>query len=224
MSYASVLRSVHIAAKDTKANVRSIRRTPKGELIFRLGRSDEGAKELQAILTEVAGPTATIRRSFPSRVINIKDLDEVVTKEDVITAITMSLGEEQRSSVEILNMRPAHSGTQVCAVRMPRTSKTDTLLKEGRVKIGLVWCRVRERVEVLRCYRCLNFGHIAARCDGPDRSKECRRCGQMGHLVASRCASCRQKSDNPADAAHFSGSSRCRSFRDALTRGGPAKR
>ncbi|EFN60244.1 hypothetical protein EAG_10239, partial [Camponotus floridanus] len=33
----------------------------------------------------------------------------------------------------------------------------------------------------MRCFRCLEVGHGAAGCKGPDRSGRCHRCGDRSH-------------------------------------------
>ena len=225
-TYASVVRRITEAAKTRcpLADVHSIKRTYKGNLVIRLGKSGEGADELQAIATEVAGPNATIRRETPGRIVMIRDLDEGATKEDVVAAMQTFLGEEKPERIEVVNLRPAHSGTQVCVVKIPHTCKSDALLTEGRIKIGLIRCRLRERIETLRCYRCMAFGHTATKCTGPDRTKICRQCGLAGHQIADcknapRCFLCAQKSNkNAAAVAHVSGSSRCPAFKTELVR------
>ena len=45
------------------------------------------------------------------------------------------------------------------------------LLKATHIKIWWVSFRVHRKMEVNRCYRCLAFGHMAANCWGPDRSR-----------------------------------------------------
>ena len=45
------------------------------------------------------------------------------------------------------------------------------LLKATHMKIGWIACRVRQKMEVNRCYRCLGFSHIAANCRGPNRRR-----------------------------------------------------
>lgn len=60
------------------------------------------------------------------------------------------------------------------------------LLAVGRIKIGVVSCRVRVPVRrVTRCYRCLQYGHMSKECKGPDRTRCCRRCGEDGHKAIS---------------------------------------
>ena len=56
------------------------------------------------------------------------------------------------------------------------------LLKGAHIKIGWVFCRVRRKKEVNRCFRCLGFGHIAVDCRGPDRSRCCWRCSEKSML------------------------------------------
>lgn len=219
-SYAEILRSVHASTKNKKLDVKAVRKTQRGELIFRMGRKADGAEAdaLQAIITEAAGPLAKIHRVVQSRDVEIRDLDEGVTPEEVIEAL-----KENKISTSSAKLRPAHSGTQACMIKLPCTPETDALLRNGRIKIGLVRCRIRESVKVRRCYRCMGYGHFAAKCKAPDRSKLCLRCGQDGHKIANctnapKCPLCTD-SDNGGQrrqqtpAAHTSGSRRCPKFR-----------
>lgn len=57
------------------------------------------------------------------------------------------------------------------------------LMGEERVYVGLRSCRVREYVDVLRCFKCQGLGHVGKWCG---RAVTCRRCGEEGHHV-SRC-------------------------------------
>ncbi|KAK9731282.1 hypothetical protein QE152_g13795 [Popillia japonica] len=82
------------------------------------------------------------------------------------------------------------------------------------MKIGWVGCRVRKRVTLIRCYRCLDFGHTRAGCNGPDRSDLCVNCCQPGHQVKDCtnkpfCRKC-QTGD------HRSDTTKCPAFRDQV--------
>lgn len=57
---------------------------------------------------------------------------------------------------------------------------------DGRVSMGWAMCSVRIRKNVLRCYRCLEYGHRSVECNDPDRSKNCFKCGSEG-LRTNKC-------------------------------------
>ena len=101
------------------------------------------------------------------------------------------------------------------------------LLKGAHIKIGWVSCRVRRKKEVNRCFRCLGFGHIAADCRGPERSKSCWRCGEEGHLAGScngkpRCFLCAAKEEKPRN-DHIPGTMLCAAFGEAAPNRKPLK-
>lgn len=72
-----------------------------------------------------------------------------------------------------------------------------------------------------RCYRCLEPRHIAAKCEGPDRSRLCYRCGGDSHRAMDckarimRCPLCEAYGE---DCNHRLGSKSC--SRSARRRGG----
>lgn len=69
-------------------------------------------------------------------------------------------------------------------VRCPLTT-ANQLSAKGHLKIG--WALVRVELlenRPLQCYRCLEGGHVRARCpNNTDRSGNCYRCGQDGDMA-----------------------------------------
>jgi len=123
----------------------------------------------------------------------IRDVDQWATPDEVAEALSSSSG-LGRETIKVLNMRKRYGGTQVAIVLMPTTA-ADGLLTSGRLRVGMVSCRVRMAKNKVRCFRCLTFGHMSKDCEGPDRSQCCRRCGVAGHRAISCSASAQAISD-----------------------------
>ena len=60
-------------------------------------------------------------------------------------------------------------------------SAARSLERVARLKVGWVYCRVRVRPKVARCFRCFGYGHIATECKDKDRTKKCWRCDSERH-------------------------------------------
>ena len=58
-----------------------------------------------------------------------------------------------------------------------RESEATKLLKVGKLKVGWVICRIRRRIPLVRCFRCLRYEHHVRDCKGIDRSNTCYKCG-----------------------------------------------
>lgn len=50
--------------------------------------------------------------------------------------------------VEATGLRPAHGETYACTVVLRLCAESEKVIREGRILIGLVRCRVRDRVEI----------------------------------------------------------------------------
>ncbi|OXU24645.1 hypothetical protein TSAR_000301 [Trichomalopsis sarcophagae] len=70
------------------------------------------------------------------------------------------------------------------AIVMLAKGQADELLRIGHVRVGLVNCRIRKRVKVVWCHRCLGFGYRKDKCNNVDRLKLCFKCGGVDHRLA----------------------------------------
>ncbi|CAB0037844.1 unnamed protein product [Trichogramma brassicae] len=148
--------------------------------MLRLKKGVENASDLGEELGKVLGTAATASALLHTSTIEIKDLDECATKEELTAALDALLGVPVSKRDPVKSLRKAYAGKQVAVVALP-DDLAATALKLGHVRIGWVNCRIRAREEAARCYRCWSPGHVAARCKGPDRTELCYRCGQKGH-------------------------------------------
>jgi len=85
-------------------------------------------------------------------------------------------------SVQVVGLRKLYGGAQAAIALIPHPA-AQILIKNGRIKVGMVSCRIRPSENQKRCFRCLTLGHVARECKGVDRSQVCRRCGEEGHFA-----------------------------------------
>ncbi|CAB0038265.1 unnamed protein product [Trichogramma brassicae] len=181
--YADILRSLKsdpTLQQIVGSSVNKIRRSAAGALMLQLKKGVENASDLGEELGKVLGTAATASALLHTSTIEIKDLDECATKEEVTVALDALLGVPVSKRDPVKSLRKAYAGTQVAVVALP-DDLAATALKLGHVRIGWVNCCIRARKEAARCYRCWSPGHVAARCKGPDRTELCYRCGQKGY-------------------------------------------
>jgi hypothetical protein len=221
-SFADVIRRITELASETSPTItaKSVSRTRKGDLLIRVAGA--AYHQLAEIATKAADPGMVVERLLPKRTVVLKDIDLSITTQDVSRALGAAFEPEDSDQLLVHSLRPGHSGTQCCTARVPDTGKAKRLIKDGRIKIGLVMCRVRERRAVLQCYRCLGYGHIAHGCKAMDRSKLCRVCMQTGHQMGSCpndpwCPLCAEIQNGSRGAAHRLGGGNCTALKRAIS-------
>ncbi|CAB0043355.1 unnamed protein product [Trichogramma brassicae] len=182
-TYANILKKLKgdpALQQTVGSSVNNIRRSAADALVLQLKKGVDNASDLGEELGKVLGTTATASALQHTSMIEIKDLDESVTKGEITIALDALLGVPVSRRDPVKSLRKAYAGTQVAVVALP-DDLAATALKLGHVRISWVNCRIRAREEAARCYRCWSPGHVAARCKGPDRTELCYRCGQKGH-------------------------------------------
>lgn len=224
LSYAETLRKVKETDVDFDSlgtKVTSMRQTTSGNLIVELTKSSKALTAADLLRGKIAAaiPGSKVSCLRQTATVEIVDLDELATKEEVHAAIAKSINADG-SAVAVTGIWRTRAGQQMATATVP-------IAAAGRlthISIGWLRCRVRPRREQpQRCYRCHGFGHGSRRCAGPDLSGSCRRCGQQGHLEKScpagddNCVACDRLGCSRA--AHRPGSGACAARRAALNTG-----
>ncbi|XP_015436990.1 PREDICTED: uncharacterized protein LOC107192286 [Dufourea novaeangliae] len=216
-SYADTLRTLQTNMHLDKDNfrVKGVRSTRKDDLLVTVKGNNKEAERFKATVNKRVGGVraTTIGRAGPKKVLHIKDLDKNTTEEDVKEAIIKELPETYREEITIKALRPAYGDRQNVTVIITE-EKATKLLNRGRIAIGWSECRVIEREEIVRCFRCWGYNHRAKDCKGQDMSGACRKCTIKGHNAdnckgLTRCALCETD-------GHTTGSTRCPEYRRAF--------
>lgn len=221
-SYADILKQVKNDPK-LKAlgeNVMSIRKTEKGELLLQLNKSaHESVNTFKHSVEDILGPSDEVRALTHEVLVEIKDIDEITTKEEVLTALeNISDDFKVLSLSSVRSMRKAYGGTQTATISLG-AGLAKQLLQISKIRIGWVVCRIREKMRPLRCFKCLDFGHTAYKCKSQiDNTGKCLQCGENGHKIESctnkpLCLLCKETNEI---SDHVTGCTSCPYYRKAL--------
>ncbi|CAI6352392.1 unnamed protein product [Macrosiphum euphorbiae] len=221
-TYADMARKLKTSIDIDKINVsvKSMRRSRKGELILQLAKGPmqvEATGRLKDAVTETLGTEAVVEHSPITTLVEIRDRDSTSTEEEVLQAVTNTTG-SALDTARVIRMVPSYGGNMM-AIAKVRSRDAETLLKIGRLVVGLVRCRVRLKAQQRRCYRCHGFDHLRETCRGKDRTAQCKTCGQLDHKAKDckenpRCVLCQ---DSRHDYGHYPGSSSCYEARASKT-------
>jgi len=177
-NYAKKIRSEN-NAEVIGDHVIGIRKTKNGGLLIELREDPIIVEKVRAELARTAGEGIRVKTLQKKEVINISDLDEWSDKPEIIEAVSKATG-VHHSQISIHNLWRQYGRAQTAAVLVPQ-SVARALLVTGRLKIGMINCRLRLGERRTRCYQCLCFDHVAEACLGPDRKNSCWRCGTGSH-------------------------------------------
>ncbi|XP_063635109.1 uncharacterized protein LOC134805832 [Cydia splendana] len=140
------------------------------------------ADALAEKLREVLDPNVVhIQRPVKCADIRVTGLDDSAIAEEVVAAVA-KLGNCAVEAVKSGVIARSHNGSGSLWLSCPVAAATK-VVDAGRLKVGWISARViLLDAKPLRCYRCLETGHVGAKCDkGVDRSNLCYRCGEPGH-------------------------------------------
>lgn len=178
--FPELLRTVKAAVDPevTGNSIAKMRRTTQGSLLIEINGGTEAAEKVRQEVARSLGPDVKVRRMGDEAPVEICDLDELVTKDEVLAAVAQAI---DGGATRLVSLRRTPWNSQTAVVVLP-TLKARRLCASGRIRIGLVYARVRSTELLPRCYRCSGFGHYSRVCDGKDRSDVCWRCGHTGHF------------------------------------------
>ncbi|XP_053968811.1 uncharacterized protein LOC128870235 [Anastrepha ludens] len=222
ISYAEILKRVKTepSLKELSNNIQGVKKTAKGELLLLLEKtSDPNTSKVHEAVKAALGESVDVRALTELRQVEIRDLDEITTKEEVHEAVARQFQELEIPISAILGLRKAYGGTQTATLKV--TPEIATKLTEAnKIRIGLVICRIREKIEPKRCFKCMEYGHVAVSCkSSADLSNTCFKCGNKDHQAknctqTASCIMCKKKKES--DTAHAMTSSKCPQYLRAL--------
>lgn len=220
LSYSEVLKSLREKMKhgDTGTEIRSIRKTMKGDVLLELEGTAEISKEFREAVEGAVGNSQVVTGLAPRASVEIRDLDDLTTEAEVKQALEARL--QGKGGDITVFLTKSNSRSQRMAIVEMAEKGVDIIMETAKVRIGCVNCRVRRRVEVFRCFKCIGYGHRARECRGTDRTNMCFKCGSNGHKGAActgtaKCVLCMELG---ADATHIPGRRGCSAFGQALER------
>ncbi|CAG9562258.1 unnamed protein product [Danaus chrysippus] len=191
------------------------RRTQTGARIFEFSGAQGSAKAdtFANQLKETIADTAKVARPVKCVTLEVTDLDDSVTQEEVVAAVA-ALGSCDIAAIKGRAIRPGRGGMGSLRLECPVVAAKAVLAK-GRLPVGFSSAGVRAlEDEPMRCYKCFGIGHTRALCPcDAERTDLCFRCGKGGHKSTAceatkpHCAVCAD-SGRPAD--HIMAGRKCR--------------
>lgn len=184
-AYRDVLQTVKKTINPTEVGVEvtGVKKTKKGDLLLTVKKGSEKADILRKTISEKL-PNAKATLLSRKKVFHLKNLDEVVTEDEVREAVAKEISVTPEA-VEVRALRPAFAGRQNATLILAE-SIANKLRGVERIKVGWMACKIVERASNQICYKCWEPGHTKHNCTGPDRENLCLKCGQPGHKIA-RC-------------------------------------
>ncbi|KAK7863339.1 hypothetical protein R5R35_009694 [Gryllus longicercus] len=216
-SYVDIIKEISAKRKPKEggADFKMVRKTKKGEYLFVLQEQGK-TEEFHHIFKETLEGKADVAVLTKQSTIVVRDVMEFSTEDDVREAIRKEAGIPDLEMACYL--RKGYAGLQSAIVKLSQNVAA-ALLQKKKIAVDMVYCSITVRKEVIRCYRCHAYGHIAKRCSGPDRRKLCWNCGgdhqRKDCTTETACLSCK---DSNVNNQHRPGSKLCTSFQNALTK------
>lgn len=150
--------------------------------------------------------------------VEIRDLDEGTTKEEIVSYFTENLA-ITLSQDDIKALKPSFGG-KMMAVILLSAQAANKIVNGPRIKIGWASYRANIRIPVIKCFRCLEFGHRRFNCKGPDRTNICADCWKTGHqrkdCEAEAHCGIYKEDGNDEVGQHFYGGGKCHAFKRFL--------
>lgn len=146
--------------------VKSIRTTSRGNVVV-LCNDEKAVLEMKKKLTEECNDEFDINEPKSVQpIFNVTGFDNEYSSPDSLISAAVTQNDDifnTESTLNVLQVKVNKSGV--------RTAKIETDLKtfqrvmsNKRLRIGWNSCRVYEYVNVIRCYKCNDYGHIAGEC------------------------------------------------------------
>ncbi|KAK9695523.1 Zinc knuckle [Popillia japonica] len=179
--YADILRTIKSSVDIDKVGmkIKSIKKTIKGDVMLEIqGGADKAEALKRGILNKSQGTRVEMKNK--EETFYVTGIDGDVDRQEIENVLRQNVSGSNGEDIRIVSIRPNQHGNQNATVTA-RTGTAKELLKKAKIKIGWTMCVVRPRVNIVRCFRCLEFGHYKQDCQGEDNKDVCLKCGKRNH-------------------------------------------
>ena len=126
--------------------------------------------------------------------------------------------------LEVVYIAPLRNNNRIyrATIRVSNIIRSVISKQNDRLFVGSQTCKVYDRVFVLKCYNCQDFGHHSKDCKNVPKCGYCagnhetRTCTVKGNSGSSSCVNCTKK--DHADKAHEANSLSCPVYLEHLER------
>ncbi|KAM8702479.1 hypothetical protein ACLKA7_001810 [Drosophila subpalustris] len=133
-------------------DVQAVRKTAKGDILLRLSKKPaHSPEELQEAVGKALGSRAVVKKLTEMSQVEIRDLDELVTKEEVLEAVKGAINDTALTIDIIKSLRAMRDGSQIASLLLP-ASKAKILVELAKIRIGWAVCRVKHILQPKRCF------------------------------------------------------------------------
>ncbi|KAM8702480.1 hypothetical protein ACLKA7_001811 [Drosophila subpalustris] len=139
-TYADLLKTVksHPGLKDMSNDVQGIRKTENGSLLLRLSKSTtHGLHEITQAVGNALGERAEVKGLTEQMQLEIRDLDDLTTKEDICEAFSTKEENMRLVPADIKGIRKSYGGTQT-ATLLVAASKAKLILDHWSEPAGII--------------------------------------------------------------------------------------
>lgn len=174
------------------AKIRGTKETNKGNIIIEC-ENHEAVKELKEKVEKSMGPKVNVEiveKRKPK--VKVMGMEDDFTKEE-IQEYLMEMNGDIFTSREQFNIVHIFSTPRMKGFKMELESEVfELVMKRKSLMVGWFPCRVQECLDVLRCYKCQEFGHKSTNCT---KETICAKCGgehvfQVCQAEKEQCINC----------------------------------